>query len=107
MTGPVAPPFSFHSSLEEVEQGNNIRKKTLGAVSTQREGKAQAALIPPYKGTMRPKGQENKQITEQGIKMKFVQYNTLRLKLRSTGESAEQPPQDLNGTTPNQPRPSL
>ena len=56
---------------------------------------------------MRPKGQENKQITEQGTKMKYVQYNTLRLELRSTGESAEQPPQDLNGITPNQPRPSL
>ena len=48
-----------------------------------------------------------KQITEQGTKMKYVHYNTLRLELRSTGESAEQPPKDLNGITPNHPGPSL
>ena len=37
--------------------------------------------------------------------MKYVHYITLRLELRFTGESAEQPPLDLNGITPNQPRP--
>ena len=67
----------------------------------------QTPWIPPYEGAMRAKGQENKQKTEQGTKMKYVQYNTSRLKLWSTGESAEQPPQDLNGITSNQPRPSL
>ena len=48
-----------------------------------------------------------KQITEQGTKMKYVQYNTLRFGLWSTDESAGQPPPDLNGITPNQPRLNL
>ena len=89
-TGCPAPPLFFPLLTGRGGTGEQDKKKP-SAVSTHCEGKAQSPWIPPYEGAMRHKGQENKQITEQGMKMKYVQYNTLRLELRSTGESVEQP----------------